>query len=500
MLAALLLLACRGDTRPPSYTDPGPHADRFRFADPADAPPLRGTGAPAVAFEVDDLFTGCAFLDGEPGESLHHNLVVPYRGHLVMPWAPEWSNGGVSLFDLADPCAPVKVGEGTDALMRETHAMGFVHLPEGDPHAGDWAVVNALKGIQVWDLSDAAAPVAVATLDLPDVFYPDAYARVVLSVFVQYPYVYVAGADNGLYIVDMTDPRAPFLVTQYRFDVPLRAGGVFATGRWLLVSSAEQTGAISLDISDPAAPTPYPGGAFETADGTGEGVETYHANVAGPYALFARKEGAGGPLIYDLSDPSRPTFAAEHLSEGNGGYVFWDEGRVFVGESSFAAVYDFTDLDAPYEIGRADLEGDLDTMTPYGNVAILSVDAEADGHASSVVPWAADPDGSGPTVLRVDPPDGATAVRTTARVGVGFDEMIEPTTAFAGSIRLFRDADDVPVEGWVSAQEGTANYWPKAPLEPGTVYRVEVLAGGVTDVNGNPLEASVITTFTTEGG
>lgn len=498
MLFFALLAACRPDARPPTVTEPNPLSDRFRFPDLDDGPGWRGPGGPKAGFDEAELWSACAWLDGGPDDDLHHNLVMPYRGHLVMPWAPEWSGGGVSLFDVSEPCAPVKVGEGTDSTMRETHAIGFVHLPEGDPHAGDWAVVNALKGIQVWDLSDAAAPVVASELELPDIFYPDAYARVVLSVFVQYPWVYVAAADNGLFTVDMTDPYAPVLVSQTSFDAPLRAGGVFVTGNAMLVTSAEQTHAMSLDVSDPAFPQPVAEGYFETVDADGAPVETYHGNVAGYWALFARKSDGGGPLVYDLTNPSAPAWVGEVHTEGNGGYVFYDEGLLFVGDSSFASVHDFRDPAAPVELGRADLAGDLDTNVPYGNVMILSVDDEAEGHASAVVPWATTPDVTPPVVLRVDPPDGATGVRTTARVGLGFSEPVEAATTFAGSIRLYQDR--VAVDGWVSVQENLASYVPKEPLVPGATYTVQVLAGGVSDVDGNRVDADFTSTFTVEGG
>lgn len=498
MLLLSLLLGCREDARPPTVTNPNPRTDRYRFPDPDDGPGWRGPGGPAAGFDADALWTPCAWLDGGPEDDLHHNLVMPYRGHLVMPWAPEWSGGGVSLFDVSDPCAPAKVGEGTSTTMRETHAIGFVHLPEGDPHAGDWAVVNALKGIQVWDLADPAAPALASELELPDIFYPDAYARVVLSVFVQYPWVYVAAADNGLFTVDMTEPLAPALVSQTTFDVPLRAGGVFVTGNTMLVSTAEQTHAMSLDVSDPAAPTPVADGYFETADASGTPVETYHGNVAGNWAMFARKEGGGGPIVYDVGDPSAPVFVGDSPNEGNGGYVFYDEGFLFVGESSFASVHDFRDPANPVEVGRATIPGDLDTAVPYGNVMVLSVDDEAEDHATAMVPWTEAVDVAPPQVLRVDPPDGATGVRTTARVGVGFSEPVEAATTFAGSIRLYRDQE--AVEGWVSVQENIASFVPKAPLTPGATYRVQVLAGGVTDLNGNVVDVDLETSFTVEGG
>jgi hypothetical protein len=417
-----------------------------------------------------------------------------------MPWVPEWGRGGLSFFDMADPCAPVQAGWGYSDDMRESHAIGFATLPEGDPNAGEWMVATGVLGVEFWDVSDVTAPAAVSYLQLPGVFYPDAYALVVLSVFWQYPYVFVAGADNGVYVVDATDPREPVLITQYTPEPGLRAGGVFAIGDLLMVSSAEQTETILLDISDPAAPQPIPGGRFESLDGNGEGKEAYHANIAGDWALYARKEGGGGVMVMDISDPTNPTYVGDFLNEpGNGGYVFYDEGFAFVGESHFATVYDLRDLGDIQVVGTGDLPGDLDTFTPYGNVGILSVDEDAeDGVASAVMPWTTAPDTAAPQVLRVVPEDGATGVALTSRVGIGFNEMIEPTSAFAGSIRLFDDQGE-PVEGWGSAQEGIASYAPKAPLAPGTTYTLEVVAGGVQDINGNTLAETFTSTFTTAG-
>lgn len=501
VLVAALAVACRRDA--------GDESGGWEFPAPDGAPSLRGGGGPAVAFEASELFVECATLDGGAGEvdgdawedGDYHNLAMPYRGHLVLPWAAEWGHGGLSFFDVSDPCAPVAVGTTYASQMRETHAIGFVHLPEGDPNAGDWAVVNAQKGVLFWDVSDPAVPAVAGELELPDVFWPDAYARVVLSVAWQYPWLYVAAADNGLFVIDATDPRAPELVAQVPLD--LRAGGVFALGDRLLVSSAEQSSAAVLDISTPESPQLVPGGLFETKTASGDAVECYHGNLAGDLALFARKEGGGGFLVYDLG-PVDQGAAPELLSElnttdGNGGYVFWDEGYLFLGNTSRGHVYDLSDLSTPTEVGNIDLEGDLDTLTPYGNVMVVSVDDDAElDRASVLAPWAAEPDATPPAVLRVDPLDGETGVALTSRVGVGFDELIEPSTVFAGSIRLYDEAG-APVDGWGSAQETTAHYAPKAPLLPGTTYTLEILAGGVTDLNGNAVAETITTTFTTAG-
>jgi len=490
LLALLACTASSDDSAPPAA---------WTFWE--SGPGLRSAGGPERSFTEGELWQNCAALAGTAEDELHHNLQIPYRGHLVLPWAPEWGRGGVSLFDMVDPCAPVKVGDGYSDDTRETHAMGFIHLPEGDPHAGDWAVGNGKEfggldtGPLFWDLSDPTAPRAANLFLLPDAWYPDSYTRVSLSVFWQYPWVYVASSDNGVFVVDATDPMAPVLVNQVAFN--LRAGGVFALGNELLVTSAEQTSAALLDISDPANPSLLPGSPFPTTDRNGEPVETYHGNRSGDLALFARKEGAGGPIVYDISDPTRPTFLGDTEEEGNGGYVFYDEGVLFVGESSHASIWDASDLTRPTLLGIGELAGDLDTIVPWGNVALLSVDEPEGPDATVVMPWSTDVDVKGPQVLATNPEPDSTGWYVGARVGIGFDEFVEPASAYPGSIRLLDDQGQ-PVEGWVSTQESIVNYTPRAALLPGVTYTVEV--EGVTDINGNPMAEVHRFEFTTAGG
>ena len=480
----LLLLACAPEKEP----EPGVFWEA--------GPSLRGSGNPGRTFTEAELWQGCATLDGGPEDAMQHNLQVPYRGHLVLPWAPELGRGGLALYDMADPCAPERVGTTYSEDARETHAMGFVYLPPDDPHAGDWAVGNGKEygsinsGVLFWDLSDPASPQPASLFLPPDAWYPDSYTRVVLSVAWQYPWLYVASADNGVFVVDATDPLAPVLVNQVTSG--LRAGGVFALGNELLVTSAEQTQAALYDISDPANPTLLPGSPFATADRDGAPVETYHGNRVGDMALFARKEGGGGPILIDLSDAEAPVFVGDADHAGNGGYVFMDEDVVFVGESDHASIWDASDPANLTLIGTGLLAGDLDTNTPWGNVALLSVDhAEGEGGeeienavATLVMPWHTDPDTTGPRVLSTSPEDGSGGWYEAIRVGIGFNEFVEPASAYPGSVRLL-DGDGNGVAGWVSTQETFVNYTPKSPLAAGT-YTVEV--EGVTDIHGNPME------------
>ncbi|MEM9193325.1 MAG: Ig-like domain-containing protein [Myxococcota bacterium] len=474
------------------------------YPDPGAFPDNSGPGGPTRTFTEDELYQNCSYLDGgDLDVTDHHNLVTMYDGYLLMPWAPEFGRGGLTFFDISDPCAPTVAGSGFSESMRETHSIGFSDVN------GRYAVVDMIDlvqgfdygGVQFWDVSNPEAPEAVSDLPLPGFGYPDAYARVVLSVFWQVPYVYAAGADNGIYVIDATDARNPSLVNTYTFDPVLRTGQVQAIGNLLIVTAAEGARTVLLDISDPENPQPIPGGDFQAVDENGTPREAYFTNTAGGYVYYARKEGGGGLMVHDISDPENPTPAGVFRSDGNGGYVFIKEGLAFVGESRFAAIYDVTDLTAISEVARMDLEGDLDTVTPIGNVAVLSVDDEAiEDQGSSIAPYALEPDTLAPEVNFVWPANGDTEVLLTSRIGATFSEFVDVRSAWVGSVRLYETGSDMNaarVPGVVSTQEAIVNFHPCAPLAPDTDYTFEVTAGGVTDFNGNAITETFTSTFRT---
>jgi hypothetical protein len=480
------------------------------YPDPGAFPPNNGPGGPTKEFAADQVGQECAALDGGMDGDLgdgevhdtfdHHNLVVMFDGYLVMPWAPEFGlNAGVTFYDFSDPCAPSAVASVKGDEMRESHSLGFAEL------GGRWYMVSNQMtgllgdgGVMFWDVTDPQDIKVVSKLELPGFLYPDAYQRVTLAVFWQAPWVYVAGADNGVYVIDASDPVKPVLAKQYKFDPVLRAGQVQAVGNLLMVSAAEGKRTALLNIGKPDFPQPIAGGEFSVER------ESYFSNIGGGYAYYAPKEGGGGILIHDIHDPGKPTPVADYSSGGNGGYVFVKDQFAFVGESDFATIYDLSDQGAPKELMKLNLVGDLDTITPIANVAVVSVDDKADkDRGSIVVPWQAAADATPPTVTWVYPPDGAEGLAVFSRVGMTFNEMIDVKSAWAGSVRVYEAGTDpatTRVDGHVSVQENIVNFSPKQMLRPGVTYTLEVPAGGVRDYSGNVISQAFTSSFKTAGG
>jgi hypothetical protein len=489
-MLVLVWLACAEDPAPGA---PAWHS--FPAADAFDGP--QGPGAPSRTFRSDELWTPCATLQGDERDVLHHNLSVIHDGWLVHPWAPEWGGGGVSFWDASDPCAPALLGETYAEGMRETHALAFGEAGGREYLAVDWLGEEAgIGGVGFFDVTDRTAPTWVSTLATPGFYYPDSYFRVTFANFWQGDRVFVAAAFNGFHVVDASDPLSPSLLTTWDFSPPHLVGQVVVLGNLGVAFTAGTPQTVLVDLSDPEHPQPIPGGTFFATDDEGGPVNYYFASLSGKYALLARNDRGGGPIVYDLSDPTAPVRVSSSFAEGaDGGYVYRNKDRLFQGESNWGTVYDFSDPARPTELRRVAQSGDLDTVSPIGNVMVVSVDeGSVDGKASQVVPWTEEPDRAPPAIELTSPLDGAEGQRTTSRIGLSFDEWVERASVFEGSFRVW-DADGRAVPGTFNVQENLVNFSPASPLPPGEVT-VEVPAGGITDVSGNPIAETVRFSFT----
>ncbi|MBN8610956.1 MAG: Ig-like domain-containing protein [Deltaproteobacteria bacterium] len=454
-------------------------------------------------FLESELGLACAggFLDGGETDRDHHNGVFVSHGLLFMSWAHQDGGGGVSAWDIADPCAPVLIGQTTDTTIRETHATGQARID-----GRDYLVTASLEGVMFWDVTDPSAPERIVDMTLPGVSSePDAYMHVVMSVFWQAPYVYVGAADNGVFVLDASDPHMPRLLTQWVPDPRFRVGGVHAIGNLLAVIATEGGRTTLYDVSDPIIPRAIPGGTWtlinHDVDRRGRPIPrlAYMGHMNGNRMGYARRDLGGGFISYDITDPSMPTLLQSWNAPdmGNGGYVFFRDESAFVGESAYASELDLSG-EQPVEVRRYDIPGDVDFITPIGNIAYVSVDDDAiPGQATAAMPQATAPDAIPPSVNMVVPRDGETNVGLLSRVGITLTDFTDVASVHAGSFYVREVGTTAPLEGTYSAQEGVVNFAPAAPLDAGTTYEIVVPAGGLLDAGGTAIASAFRSTFTT---
>ena len=104
-----------------------------------------------------------------------------------------------------------------------------------------------------------------------------------------------------------------------------------------------------------------------------------------------------------------------------------------------------------------------------------------------------------PTILTVDPANGANGVPTNAVAQLEFSEPVNALTVTASTFYIDNGSTGIAVAGnVVIATDGrSATFTPDEPLAALTNYRVRVL-GGITDLAGNSLSSSSVpSNFTT---
>ena len=144
-------------------------------------------------------------------------------------YAGDWAAGKVTIIDIANPRRPVRVGEAAltgfgDGLAVRGNLLFAAtgHHRKTGPEASR---VGRGHGLEIFDISDPARPVRLSRTEFPPLY---SRGNDYWTVRESARHAYVADTYNGLFILDVSDPRLPrpvahvtlpkFLVAEYTFD------------------------------------------------------------------------------------------------------------------------------------------------------------------------------------------------------------------------------------------------------------------------------------------
>ncbi|CAN0582604.1 unnamed protein product, partial [Laminaria digitata] len=211
-----------------------------------------GPGLGNRTYPSSQVFTPVGFIDSPHG----HGNVAMVQGYLMVIYSSDGggngSNGGIEFWDVSDPTAPSRVAQYDNADthgLREAHGFSLAWYQDRLLLAA-----QAVVGIQIWDVTNPLAIQLLHHLDMPGIDRGDYSGD--WWTFWQAPYLYVAGVDSGLYVVDATVPTAPTVVAQVPTgDIGgVSVAQVFALGNLAVVMEAQGSGFATLDISTPEQP------------------------------------------------------------------------------------------------------------------------------------------------------------------------------------------------------------------------------------------------------
>jgi len=456
-----------------------------------------GPGLGNVAYTEAEVFKPVGFINAALGAPRAHGTMHMHRGYLAVVFSPDSgkSFGGFSFFDVSNPRAPklafAKDDDETHPL-REAHGYGF---------SGDLVFLQTNRGFHVWDWSEPLAPKKVGEALLPGITESD-YTTGSWWLAVQSPYVYVAGTGNGLYIVDVSDPKSPKLAVRPDGKPnPIsstqlggfRTGVVFAVGNLLVVGSNDEAGYTTLDIGDPLNP--------KILKTRRIGMPSVYSSVVNGNRIY----GVGNDkkvFIHDISNPALMSFlgASPAAGDDKGGYLQIQDGFAHAGMGTTYAKFDVRNKDALTVVGAGtsgNPKRDEDFANPMGNIVFVASDH---GDGTAIIPHQAAPDTTPPEVNMVVPKNGAARQPTTTRVGVTFSDAIDTRTLTEASFIVRKKDTTTPIKGKLSYGMQIVNFAPDAPLEPDVTYEVVIPQGAISDLAGNKTSKQFVSSFSTGVG
>jgi MYXO-CTERM domain-containing protein len=396
--------------------------------------------------------------------------------------------GAFHMYDIKDPRAPKLLASsmGNDtANLRELHAMPVAMI-----NGKDILVFPTTTGIVFFDFTNPLTPKKIGALALSGVSGGD-YDNAAWKLSWAYPYVYVGGTGNGLYVVDATDPANPTLASK----VPtgslgnFRIGPTFAAGNYVVVTGMDQptTKVSVLDASNPKAPTLLTSTTIQASlyDALVVGDRIYGPGTNGDYAFLKWTPTAITMMAMGKSGSDR------------GGYCTYQSGFAVCGQSSEGyKKWDVQNETKPTMVGRGSgpSGGDFDFATIVGNLVYLGNDH---GSGAVLIPHQMGPDNTPPTVMQIYPSEGETKQAVTSRVTVFLSEDYDIASVSPTSM-IVRKTGGAAIEGTFSKSSFNAlSFGPKAPLEANSTYEIVIPAGGLKDLVGNPIATAAMARFST---
>ncbi|RQO51223.1 hypothetical protein DBV14_17330 [Variovorax sp. KBW07] len=438
------------------------------------------------------------------------NAGIMVNGYFLTSFAPDsgLGPGGFLLYDVSNPRQiklVKKIYEPDDATggrtkeFRETHSFGTAKIG-----GKTYVVLPSINGVEFWDFTDINDIKQVKKLALPGVSGGD-YENVAWQLWWQAPYLYVASAGRGIFIVDATDPANAVVANRGAGKpnpVPtgelggFRIGPIFTMGNHMVLTAMESNGGFaSLDISDPLNPK-----VLDSIVGT---TPFYYATCFDGRNLHVSTRNSGAKMYsYDLSDRSRFVAEDNRLVIDEQLYCATQDNYVIQGAQTRIHKVDVSNPLNHVEVGRGSIlreddpnfsHSDNGQVAMFGNLVFVGNDH---GSGSGFIVHSVDPDITKPEVKQVSPANGAKQQALTSRIGLGMTDNIRPESVNSNTF-IVRPVGGNTLAGTYSVQLGIINFHPEQPLQPGTSYEVFLPANGVKDYAGNAIGADYKSTFNT---
>lgn len=421
----------------------------------------------------------------------HLNQPSVFNGYLMLA-----GNAVHEVWDISNPYAPQLKSTMTSPFAAgeaESHQVTYGRMADGTTYMA----TTSGKGVDIWNLTVTTNPVLVAAMQLPGINYGDVSGGI-WGLSWQGKYLYLGATTFGIYVVDVSNPASPQLVTTFTTTQlgGAVAGPLFALGNLLVVTSPKgYAGIATVDISEPANP--------KLLDSVTGGSTSYIGGFYGGNAHLIK------PFrTYDVTSDPRNVQLISSLAVPASEYMSFADNFLFLGGlrggTEGIYKYNITNPDRLQLIGRyvgRSTLWDDQFSCPIGNLLAVTDDQLVNNQyvGGLLVVHDVNPDTNGPTVKKVLPANGTSDQPLTTSIAVSLSEWPELATVNAASF-IVRSVGGQPLAGSWGCTYTTLNFSPSAPLPANTTFEIVLPAGGVRDLVGNPVATEFLSTFQTGSG
>ncbi|MCL0082383.1 SpoIID/LytB domain-containing protein [Dehalococcoidia bacterium] len=215
-------------------------------------------------------------------------------------------------------------------------------------------VADREDGLRIIDVSNPRSPIIIGSIDTPD------WA---VDVSISGNHAFVADRKDGLRIIDISNPRSPFIIGSV--DTPGHATDVFISGNHAFVAFlTEHRGGLQIiDVSNPRSPIII--GSIDTPDWAVD------VSISGNHAFVA--SGWNGLQIIDISNPRSPFIIGSVDTPGWAYGVFISGNHAFVADQrSGLQIIDISNPRFPVIVGSVDTPGSALDVSISGNHAFVA--------------------------------------------------------------------------------------------------------------------------------
>ncbi len=433
---------------------------------------------------------------------------------------------GLQIVDVSNPASPGAVGQlsDTDSLLLDGARAVDVFKIGANTYA---AVASSDDdGLQIVDVSDPASPDAVGQLNDTDSLLDGAHDVDVFTIGANTYAAVASNEDDALQLVDVTDPASPAAAGNLNDTGSRELGGAFGVAvfkigdnTYAAVSSYNDDGLQIVDVTNPASPVAV----GRLADGAllfgaryvdtftitdGSGINTYAV------VTIEHSDGEGGLQLVDITDPTMPTAAGRLLTDGSSLFNLPEGVTVFkIGQSTYAAVasddsdgiqiVDVSDPAAPAVAGHLRDGGDLKLAGSW-DVDVFTINGRTYAAVAS--------NRDGLQLMRLEdstPPafESATLDRYAGTMTVTFSEAIDVSETDLSMLYVSDDGQTNAVSLAGADFDDTAadseTIWliltpaQLAAIVPMDTPQLDIAAGAASDLSENLIDAAADNPITT---